>query len=178
MFVLTSDYDMLTRQWIEDGSVEEVPQVPTPLDLRTRFAELEDYKMATDQIIWRPVKYKFLFGNKSIPELQATFKVIKLPSTSLSDGEIKSRIITVINDYFDVNNWEFGETFFFTELAAYIHLQMSTVLSSVVIVPTSNNGVFGELFEVRCDPNEMFISTAQVDDVVIIDGNTVANLRM
>lgn len=178
MFVLTSDYDMLTRQWIEDGSVEDVPQVPTPLDLRTRFAELEDYKMATDQIIWRPVKYKFLFGNKSIPELQATFKVIKLPSTSLSDGEIKSRIITVINDYFDVNNWEFGETFFFTELAAYIHLQMSTVLSSVVIVPTSNNGVFGELFEVRCDPNEMFISTAQVDDVVIIDGNTVANLRM
>jgi hypothetical protein len=39
-------------------------------------------------------------------------------------------------------------------------------------------GTFGNLFEVRCATDEMFISTAQVSDVVIIDGNTMANLRI
>jgi len=179
IFVLTSEYDFLTRQWIKDGTPEDdIPAAPSDLDLKNTFQDFEQYKMFSDQLVWRPVKYKYLFGSQARPEVQAQFKIVRLPNTSLSDGEIRSRVIQAINDYFDVNKWEFGETFYYTELAAYLHIRLAAAISSVVIVPLADNGKFGELFEVRCDTDEVFISTAQVEDVVIIDGNTMANLRI
>lgn len=179
VFVLTAEYDFLTRQWIKDGTPEDgTPTPPTALDLQTLLTEFQQYKMFSDQVVWRPVKYKYLFGDKALPELQAQFKIIRLPSSPLSDGEIRSRVVSTVNEYFDVNKWEFGETFYFTELAAYIHMQLATAISSVVIVPLADKGKFGELFEVRCNTDELFISTAQVTDVVIIDVNTMSNLRI
>lgn len=179
LFVLTSEYNFLVRQWIKEGAVpEEMPEPPTDLALKEAFGEFEQYKMFSDELVWRPVKYKFLFGEGATPELKAQFKIVRLPNPTLSDGEIRSRVIQAINNYFDVNKWEFGETFYFTELAAYIHIQLSSSISSVAIVPSANAGKFGELFEVRSETNEVFISTAQIDDVVIIDSNTAVNLRI
>lgn len=179
VFVLTREYDYLVRQWIAAGSIPaDVPVEPTDLELKAQFSEFEQYKMFSDEIVWRPVKYKYLFGEMAKPELKAQFKVIPLPNSPLSHGEIQSKVIAAVNNYFDVNKWEFGETFYFTELAAYIHLQLATAISSVVIVPLSNVGRFGELFEIRSGSDEVFISTAQVNDVVIIDGNTMSNLRI
>jgi hypothetical protein len=179
LFVLTREYDYLVRQWVAAGSIPaDVPVAPTDLELKAQFSEFEQYKMFSDEIVWRPVKYKYLFGEMAQPELKAQFKVIPLPNSPLSNGEIQSKVIAAVNNYFDVNKWEFGETFYFTELAAYIHLQLATAISSVVIVPLSNAGKFGELFEIRSGSDEVFISTAQVNDVVIIDGNTMSNLRI
>jgi hypothetical protein len=179
LFVLTREYDYLVRQWVAAGSIPaDVPKEPTDLELKAQFSEFEQYKMFSDEIVWRPVKYKYLFGEMAQPELKAQFKVIPLPNSPLSNGEIQSKVIAAVNNYFDVNKWEFGETFYFTELAAYIHLQLATAISSVVIVPLSNVGKFGELFEIRSGSDEVFISTAQVNDVVIIDGNTMSNLRI
>ena len=179
VFVLTREYDYLVRQWIAAGSIPaDVPVEPTDLELKAQFSEFEQYKMFSDEIVWRPVKYKYLFGEMAKPELKAQFKVVPLPNSPLSHGEIQSKVIAAVNNYFDVNKWEFGETFYFTELAAYIHLQLATAISSVVIVPLSNVGRFGELFEIRSGSDEVFISTAQVNDVVIIDGNTMSNLRI
>jgi hypothetical protein len=179
VFVLTSEYDFLVRQWIAAGSIEDdVPDVPSDLDLKLAFQDFEQYKMFSDQLVWRPVQYKYLFGNMAQDELKAQFKIVKLPNSTLSDGEIRSKVITTINDYFDVNKWEFGETFFFTELAAYIHLQLATAISSVALVPLSQDGKFGELFEIRSGSNEVFISTAQVSDIIIIDSNSMSNLRI
>ena len=179
IFVLTREYDFLVRQWIAAGSVEaDMPLPPTDLDLKIAFQDMEQYKMFSDQIVWRPVKYKYLFGNMAQDELKAQFKIVKLINSSLSDGEIRSKVIQTINDYFDVNKWEFGETFYFTELAAYIHMQLATSISSVALVPLANNGKFGELFEIRSASDEVFISTAQVSDIVIIDSNSMSNLRI
>lgn len=179
VFVLTSEYDYLVRQWIANGApVADTPEPPTDLDLAITFQDFNQYKMFSDELIWRPVKYKYLFGSSAQNELQAQFKIVRLPNSTLSDGEIRTKVIATINDYFDVNKWEFGETFYFTELAAYIHLQLSTSISSVAIVPKSTTGKFGDLFEIRCNTNEVFISTAQVDDIVIIDSNSMTNLRI
>jgi hypothetical protein len=178
-FVLTYEYDFLIRQWIAAGCDPSTqPKAPTDVELAQQFASLEQYKMFSDQIVWRPVNYKFLFGSTAETELQAQFKVVKIPNTTMSDGEIRSNIIAAINSYFDVNKWEFGETFYYTELAAYIHIQLATAISSVVIVPTSPTGVFGNLFEVRSNSDELFISTAQVSDIVIVNSNTASNLRI
>lgn len=179
VFVLTSEYDYLTRLWIRAGSKpEELPAPPSEIDLRLAFEEFEEYRMFSDQIVWRPVKYKFLFGTGASDELRAQFKVVKVPGTTLSDGEISSQIIRAVNTYFDVNRWDFGQTFYYTELAAFIHQQLATVVASVVIVPLFENANFGDGFEVRARSDEIFISTAQVSDVVIINSNTATNLRI
>jgi len=157
---------------------DEMPKSPTETDLRLSFNEFEKNKMFSDQIVWRPVNFKLLFGDTAEDKLQAQFKVVKLPNTTLSDGEIKSRVVRAINSYFDSSLWDFGETFYYTELSAFIHQQLANAISSVVIVPKFEGGVFGNGFEVRSRSDEMFFSTASVSDVIIISSNTPENLKM
>ncbi len=179
MFVLTSEYDYLVKLWIKNGApIDELPEPPTELDLRIAFSALEQYKMFSDHMIWRPAKYKMLFGNGADDLLKVQFKIVKLQNSTLSDGEIQTQIIRSINDYFDSSLWDFGETFYYTELSAYLHLQLANVISSVVIVPTASDSNFGDGFEVKCMPDEIFISTAQVSDVIIISANTPSVLKI
>lgn len=169
MFVLTSTYDTDIRNWIStNGSADIKPQPPTTEDLRSTFGGFEGYKMMTDQIIWHPVSYKLLFGAQADPTYQVRFKVVKAAGSIISDSEVKSKVIAAINDYFALSNWDFGSSFFFTELAAYLHAQLATMIASVVIVPLSGGSKFGDLFEITADPDEIFISTARVSDVDII----------
>lgn len=178
-YVLTTSYDAAMRNWISRGkSSESQPLAPTAEDLRTTFGELDRYKMISDQIVWHPVKYRLLFGAQADLRDQAVFKVVKNSSSSATDSEIRSRVIQAIDAYFSVVNWDFGQSFYFTELAAYIHQQMPTLLSSVVIVPVNSNSVFGTLFEIQALPDEMFISAARVSDVQIVPNLTPAELRL
>jgi len=179
IFVLTYSYDTAVRQWIKSGAVaSEMPTPPTELDLRLAFSSMENYRMFSDGIIWRPVTYKYLFGTGAITSLQANFKVIRLPNATLSDGEIKTQIINAINNYFDISLWDFGDTFYYTELAAYIHQQLAGIIASIVIVPLSADGTFGDDFEIESDPDEILVSTATVANIQIITSNTPANLRI
>lgn len=179
VFVLTREYDTLMKTWYRNGSnINLLPAPTSELQLRNSYSDLEEFKMFSDQISWRPVKYKLLFGKSAANELQAKFKVIKLPNTTISDGEIKSRIIQAVQTFFDVNSWDFGETFYFTELAGYIHRELVTAIASIVIVPLKESQGFGELFEVRCNPDEMFFPTVSVNDVEIIPSNTPTSLRI
>jgi hypothetical protein len=180
VFVLSSEYDYLTRQWIARGAkLADLPQAPSELDLRLTFRNFEEFKMFSDEIVWRPVSYKFLFGPGSEDQnLRAKFKVVKLANSTVADGEIKSRVIRAINQFFDVTRWDFGETFYFTELAAFVHQQLASVIGSFVVVPQDEDASFGDGFEVTAHPDEIFISTAQVGDVEIISSNTSSNLRI
>lgn len=178
-FVLTSSYDENMRNWVSKGRPQDPqPQPPTPEDLRQTFQEFNRYKMMTDQMIWHPVTYKLLFGAQADPEMRAIFKVIKMPGVSITDSEIRSRVIQAVDAYFDVALWDFGQSFYFTELAAFIHQQMVTLVSSVVIVPTNSNSQFGDLFEIKCAPDQLFLSAARVTDVQVVNNLTPAELRM
>ena len=179
IFVLTREYNEAMVSWRNAGAdPTTMPKPPSELALRMTFNDLEEYKMFSDEIIWRPVKFKLLFGPSASPAHQAKFKIVKLAGTAMSDGEIKSRVIEAIRDFFEVSNWEFGETFFFSELGAYIHRQLATAISSVEIVPVLDNSYFGNLREIRCSPDELFFATAQVSDIDIIAANTPTNLRI
>ena len=70
--------------------VDDMPIAPDSYYLKNQFSALENYKMFSDEIVWRPVTYKFLFGAAAEPELQCKFNVIKLNSASISEGEIKN----------------------------------------------------------------------------------------
>jgi hypothetical protein len=177
IFVLTNDYLDAMDAWRDSGANPQImPVPPSELNLRQTFAGLEEFKMFSDEIIWRPVSFKLLFGSNADPVVQAKLKVVKLDGAVMSDGEIKSQVVQSVRDFFSVNMWDFGETFYFSELGAYIHRQLSTSISSVEIVPT--NGTFGQLREIRCLPDELFFSTLEVQDVDIITANTPTNLRI
>ena len=167
VYLLERTYDNLFRIWLQDGGSK--PTVSTADQLRISYAgTLNPLKSLSDQIIYHPVKYKILFGSNAEEQLQATFKVVKNPKTNVSDAVIKTRVIAAINEFFALDNWDFGDTFYFTELAAYVHNQLAPDLLTVVIVPNQSGQTFGSLFQIGSAADEIFISGATVDDVSII----------
>jgi hypothetical protein len=176
-YVLTSTYDTDIRNWIAtNGAPATQPAAPTAQQLREIFQTLEGYKTMTDQIIWHPVKYKIIFGSQAPSELQVRFKVVKAAGTTVTDNEVKSRVIAAVTAYFSLVNWDFGQSFFFTELAAYIHIELATVVATVVITPVNAQAQFGDLFEIKCAADEIFISCARVSDVDIVTDLTEMTL--
>jgi len=95
----------------------------------------------------------------------------------VSDSEVKSQVISKVNDYFSLDNWDFGETFYFSELAAYLHNQLSTIISTVHLVPTSTDQTYGDLQQIRCLPFEILTSAATVMDVDVVTNLTTVKLR-
>jgi hypothetical protein len=179
MIVITNSYYTDVTNWKNNnGTLATLPAAPTTEELRIQFQNLDQYKMVSDSMIWNSGEFKLLFGTQAATELQAMFKVVKAPSTSISDNEIKTQVIQAIDIYFDIRNWDFGEKFFYTELAAFIHQQLSRTISSVVIVPTNASSQFGNLFEIVASPNQLFMSTATVNNVSIVANLTDQNLRV
>lgn len=179
IYILEQSYANDYQAWIVDstGQVQE-PVIPTTNQLATDFSTLENYKMVSDQLIYNPVSFKPLFGSKADPQLQASFVVVQNPNTNIGAGEIKTQLITNINNFFQVGNWDFGETFYFSELASYIHTQMSDIISSVNLVPSSSNLVYGNLQTIAAMPYEIFTSAATVDNVTVVTDLTNLNLRI
>jgi hypothetical protein len=176
-FILTATYNTNLRNWIAiGGSASTMPVPPTTADLNSTFAYFEQYKMMTDQIVWHPVSYQLLFGAQAQPEYQVLFKVVKVPGTSYSDNEVRSLVKSQIDSYFSLPNWDFGQNFFFTEMATFIQMNLATIVATVVMVPTSGSAKFGDLFEIIADPDQIFISCATVQNIVIVGSLTEAQL--
>ena len=54
---------------------------------------------------------------------------------------------------------------------------MGSIVSSVVLVPLNPLKTFGDLYEIRSAPNEIFVSAATVSDVEVIEAPTQSNIR-
>lgn len=178
-YVLTKSYNSDFISWKrKNNSLLAMPLPQTAEELRASFRKLSDFKMMTDEIIFHPAKFKPLFGLLAEPEFQAQFKAVKNPRSKLTDNEIKSRVIVAVDKFFEPGNFSFGETFYFTELAAYIHTQLKTDLNSVVIVPINLDGKFGTLFQIQPNRDEIVTSVATVNDVIVINEITDNNIRI
>lgn len=176
-YLLTRTYDTQYRQFLAGDRLTE-PLPPSSDEMyRTYGRELDKIKSISDEIIYHPVKYKPLFGASAETSLQATFKVVTNPDVVTNNNDIKSRIIEAINIYFNLDNWEFGESFYFSELSTYIMNQMTPDIVSIVIVPNEQSQSFGSLYEIKSESNEIFISSATVENVEIIDAITASRLR-
>jgi hypothetical protein len=179
LYILVSSYTSAYIAWLRDltGTVAE-PTPPTSSGLELDYAGLNDYKTVSDTIIYNPAQFKPLFGSKADPSLQARFQVVKNPSVGITDNEIKIQVIAAINNYFDPSNWDFGDTFYFSELAAYLHATLAPNISSVVIVPSNNELVFGNYFQINAEPWEIITSAATVNDIDVVTAVTAAQLGM
>jgi hypothetical protein len=178
LYILTKQYAADYAAWIQDTSgIVEQPTAPTGESLGLKYNSLEKYKSISDTIIYNPAKFKPIFGAKAPINLQAQFKVVKNPSVVVSDNDVKTSVIAAINTYFDITNWDFGETFYFSELAAYLHNQLAPNISSILIVPSSESSAFGSLLQINAEFNEIIQSAATVDNVQIITAITAAQLN-
>jgi len=177
VYLLTQAYDTNYRNWLQ-GKTTLMPLPPSSDSLFLQYGQdINKIKSISDDVIYHPTKYKPLFGSKADVDLQASFKIVKNSGRVVNDNDVKSRVIDAINTYFALENWDFGETFYFQELAAYITNQLAPDIVSVVIVPTAANQVFGSLFEIKSENDEIFVSAATVDDVEIIDAITASRLQ-
>jgi hypothetical protein len=123
----------------------------------------------SDRVIYRPAKYRTIFGEKSNLQDRAKFQVVRIPGTNITDSEIRNRIVEAIGEYFALANWDFGENFYFTELSAYIHNQLVGYISSIVIVPVDVESEFGSLFQISTRTDEILIPDIGVDNIDIVD---------
>jgi hypothetical protein len=177
IFLLSKAYDDELRSWITTQS-GEAPAPPDSIQLYENFAgPLNNVKSISDEIVFHPAKYKLLFGIGANVDLQAKFYIVKNSNSTVNDNDIKSRVVVAINEYFALNNWDFGDTFNFGELSAYVIKELSPDVVNFLIVPTAPEKYFGSLFQVFCQPDEIFLSTATVSDVSVIYTVTAGLLK-
>ena len=178
IYVVTQQYYTQYQNYVRD-TTDTVPEpAPDTIDqLTTSYSKLNDFKMISDNVVLNSVVFKPLFGVKAAPELRGIIKIVRAPNSTASISEIKSRVVSSINEYFTIDKWDFGDSFFFSELSAYLHEQLGTIISSVVLVPLSPTSSFGDLYEIRSAPNEIFVNSATVADVEVIDALTQSNIR-
>jgi hypothetical protein len=176
-FLLTRSYDTEYRKWLTNEIVDK-PLPPSSDELFIQYGqEINKRKSISDEVIYHPVKYKALFGNKAAVDLQAKIKIVKNNEQVLNDNDVKARVITAINTFFSLENWDFGETFYFSELSTYIVSKLSPDIASIVLVPVQENQSFGSLYEIKAESNEIFVSAATVNDIEIIDAITATRLK-
>lgn len=178
MYVLTSSYKTSVDVWMKNGAKGDMPLPPTSVELKDTFKDVESKSVISDSLIWHSAEYLPLFGSNAPSDYRADFKVVKLPNSTMSDDEIRQNIISLTNEYFDVDNWDFGESFYYTDLCTYLHTQMGRYISTVVIVAQNTNSKFGSLFEIPSRSDQIFLSTATVDNVQIVNSLAKSNINI
>jgi len=177
LYLLTRNYDTDFRNYLA-GAIDE-PEAPTTDALRIEFGStLNSIKAISDEIVFHPVKYKVLFGQTATPKLQAQFKVVKNPGKTINNNNLKVRIVNAINTFFDINNWDFGDRFYLSELTTFVINTVSPDVTNFVILPRQQDQGFGSLFEIQGKPDEIFVSGATVDDIEIVSSITAAEINV
>ena len=176
-YLLTKSYDDSFREFL-DGTTDSRPLPPSSDNLFNNYgSEINKIKSISDEVIYHPVKYKVLFGANADLDLQATFKIVKNPDQVVNTNAIKAKVISAINQFFALDNWDFGDTFYFSELSTFIMATVAPELVTIVIVPNQELQGFGSLYEIKSESDEIFISGATVDNVEVIDAVTASRLK-
>jgi len=168
VYVLSSDYVRNVNSWIASNFTRALPVAPNSYELSQTMASIESKASISDHISYIPVQFKYLFGTYAEPENQAVFKVIKKLGSGYTDSETKAMVSSKVNEYFSIDNWDFGATFYFSELAAYLHKELGDYISSVVITPKYSGNTFTKLLSISSELNEIFMSVTTSNDVSII----------
>jgi hypothetical protein len=168
MYVLSSDYVRNVEKWIANNFTTTKPIAPNNFELSKIMNTIEPKAAIADHVAYIPVEFKYLFGSYAENENQAIFKVIKRLGVGYTDSEIKTEVSKKVNEYFAIDNWDFGATFYFSELAAYLHKELGDYISSVVITPKYASNEFTNLLSISCALNEVFMAVTTSNDVKII----------
>ena len=164
-YVITKGYYHGMMNWIKDNSYSR-PEKPTPQNLRSTYSHLMPAKMMSDELVIRSGTLKIIFGKYAEPELKAKFLVIPSPTSKYNDNQIKLIVVSEIYKYFDINNWDFGQTFNFTDMATHIHNVLDTNIQSIVIKPIEPR--FGKLFQIFAREDEILVPCVSINDIELV----------
>jgi hypothetical protein len=176
MFIITNGYYLELQKWLT-GEISYRPAMPTSTDLRNAYNETLSNKMISDTVITHPGKIKILIGAKANPELRAKIKVIRTTNNTLTNNQLKIKIVSIVRDFFDIKFWEFGETFYYTELDTRIQNELVAEIASTVLVPVSPNNSFGDLYQVFAAEDEILQVNITIEDVEIVSAYNSINIR-
>ena len=168
MYVLSSDYVRKVNEWVANNFTTTTPTPPNNYELSKIMDSIEPKATMADHVAYIPVQFKYLFGSYAEAENQAVFKVIKKLGVGYTDSEIKTAVSTKVNEYFAIDNWDFGDTFYFSELAAYLHKELGDYISSIVITPKLASNEFTNLLSISSALNEIFMAVTTSSDVKVI----------
>jgi len=178
VYILTTSYDLAFRKWLASPSTIIKPLPPGSDELYDILApKLNLIKSMSDEIVYHSATYKILFGSYATPDVQASFKVVKNPAQVNSDNYIQTSVLAAINQFFALENWDFGDTFYFSELAAYVMQQLAPNITSFVVVPRQGGIGFGNLFEITAASDQLFVNGATVNDIEIVSSLTPTVLK-
>jgi len=169
MYVLSTDYVNRVNEWISNQFNGVRPSAPNAYELRKIMKSIEPKAAIADHISYIPVKFKYLFGEYADTENQAYFDVIKRQGSPFTNSETKTAVATKINEYFALSNWDFGDTFYFSELAAYLHAELGDYISSVKINPKLETSTLGDVLSITCEKDEIFLAVTSSKDINIVD---------
>ena len=113
--------------------------------------------MISDTVVMHSGNLRVLFGDKAQAKDRARFKIVLSSLNTETENDIKNRLRNVVVKFFDIANWNFGETFHFSELSAAIHAELNASIQSVVLVPQDIGTQFGDLYQIQACENEIFV---------------------
>lgn len=163
MDIITQGHYNSVARWL--SGLITTPIIPSPRDLRSSYTVLTQNKMLSDEVVFSAGKFKVLFGRKAEPQLRAQFRVVKKTNSSATDSQIKQLIVSAIRDFFAFTDWDFGDSFNFSEMNAKIHILVPDV-ASFTIHPLTQGAT---LQIINCDDNEILIPDIDVNDIDIVN---------
>lgn len=175
-YVMTRGYYDNVISYVRGLSLS-APTAPTPLELRNSYGYLLESKMLSDTVVLHPGKLRLLFGGLAEPQMRAKFKVVRAQSATLTNERIKEEILNVINTFFDIDGWDFGDTFYATELISLIHQRLPADVAAVVLVPLYSTNSFGSLFTVESGVDQILQSAAELSDIDVVEALTPTVIR-
>lgn len=175
MFIITSSYYNLITSWLK-GELTQKPLPPTSTALALQYQHILDKKMVSDTVIMKCGSIKLLFGNKADNELRAKFHVVRSSESRKTDNNLKASVSALINEFFNITQWEFGETFFFSELEHYVMSNMGSDIRSILLVPIHPNFTYGDLLQISCREDEVLLGYVTDDDISIASSITPQSL--
>jgi hypothetical protein len=167
MYILTKGYYNNHVKYLND-MLTAAPAPETTTELKNAYGSLLTNRMTSDTVIMHAANFKLLFGDKAAPELRGNFVVIKNPSSTLTDEQLKYEVLNVINGYFIIDDWDFGNTLYIQKLNAAIHAALPNDIDSVVMVPTFSNNYFGDLLIIESGIDEIIQSAATINNIQIV----------
>lgn len=180
MYVLANSYYKLVMDWKADSnrSLATFPDYPTEYELMKQFESLEENKMLTDEMVWKPLKFKLLFGKEADEKLRADIKVTKKATSLVADNIIRQRVLLYMEEFFNSSRWLNTKEFNYTELSSYIYQNMSNDITNCVIVPLYEPYKFGKLYQIRFSEYEIPLNVATLDNIKIIPYISDENIRI
>lgn len=175
MYVITEGYHRDFTAYLNEV-IDFEPVQPSSYEMGRSFGELLKSKMISDSVVLHSGSLRPLFGSKAKGNDRAKIKIILSTNNTFSDSDIKNQIVEVVNAFFDISTWNFGETFYFSELSAAIHAKLNSSIDSVVLVPSGNGMQFGDLYQITASEDEIFVSDINASDIEIVQSLTAKNI--